>query len=448
VYDLWHGTVESRDGSLQLLQIVDYIWTWARDIYRPQIRRCLCALERTTREITPSTDAALSRSQSVLSDLRLGPMRPAQVDVVMEDDQETNGYAPPTVLSVAHDNRLHLLQYGPDWPHALKGSMPYARLRHSDLINFSFRAFHCPTREQVRQYPHLETGYDVAMERFDSLLQSESLITLKHGQIDHLERFWTRTEVPPASIPVSAAVSEKRKIVFVHFRTFCRPQDWQIVRDLNCILWDAADVQRHRATTQLGTLLASHGIAGDLDHYGAVVEQLFRVRDISGKASVAYALKNTSLILSRVPNPEDDAVPLRWVQGRSPFLDQFDKPASRSYWPPNFYREIARLAPLRQGLLEGRGIADIVPFPEDIGKMGGIMAQRPRSRSAHGERFCLYVLLEIEASDSNRLRQLLVDVVQERIFHGAGDEGSGQEEPFVDAEDRRMIRKWVAALTS
>jgi hypothetical protein len=36
VIDLWHGTILSQDGALQLPLIIDYICDWARDVYRPK----------------------------------------------------------------------------------------------------------------------------------------------------------------------------------------------------------------------------------------------------------------------------------------------------------------------------------------------------------------------------------------------------------------------------
>ncbi|OOQ87554.1 hypothetical protein PEBR_15558 [Penicillium brasilianum] len=37
IVDLWSGNIRYKDGALQLLLIIDYIFDWARDIYRPAI---------------------------------------------------------------------------------------------------------------------------------------------------------------------------------------------------------------------------------------------------------------------------------------------------------------------------------------------------------------------------------------------------------------------------
>lgn len=41
---MWNGRISSPDGALQVLLIVDYIFDWARDLYRPSILRSLDAL--------------------------------------------------------------------------------------------------------------------------------------------------------------------------------------------------------------------------------------------------------------------------------------------------------------------------------------------------------------------------------------------------------------------
>ena len=44
IVQLWDGSIMSKDSALQLLLIVDYIFDWARDIYRPSILRQLKSL--------------------------------------------------------------------------------------------------------------------------------------------------------------------------------------------------------------------------------------------------------------------------------------------------------------------------------------------------------------------------------------------------------------------
>lgn len=41
IVDVWRGSILTLDGALQLLLLVDYVFDWARDIYREDIIRSL-----------------------------------------------------------------------------------------------------------------------------------------------------------------------------------------------------------------------------------------------------------------------------------------------------------------------------------------------------------------------------------------------------------------------
>ncbi|KAJ5263549.1 hypothetical protein N7478_011154 [Penicillium angulare] len=66
VVDLWSGNIRHQDGALQLLLIIDYIFDWARDIYRPAILSELNTLS--TGDLTAADThifSTISRTQSV-----------------------------------------------------------------------------------------------------------------------------------------------------------------------------------------------------------------------------------------------------------------------------------------------------------------------------------------------------------------------------------------------
>jgi len=64
---LWDGCVKNEDASLQLLLIVDLIFDWAREIYRPSILRllksALKAIEYDQVSLTNSSDIASTRQR-------------------------------------------------------------------------------------------------------------------------------------------------------------------------------------------------------------------------------------------------------------------------------------------------------------------------------------------------------------------------------------------------
>lgn len=441
MYDLWHGTVESLDGSLQLLQIVDYLWSWARDIYRRQIRHSLCALAPIIREISPSTDDSFSRSQSILSELRSTSLRAPQVDVIMEDDQPTDNFTPQTGLSAIPNSDLRLLQYGPNWPNEGQCGYPQTALRHSDLIVFSFRLFRCPTPAQSLPNRLTGSGYRIIMTHFESLLRSGSIVLLKYGQVRDLERLWTTSEANP---PLPAAVLDERKAAYFHFHTFCRRNDWQIFRELNCVLWDLTDVQRYTAAVQQEAFSPPYNMTEESGLHATLVELLSMVRDVSGKASVLDALKNTRSVLSKVPASAEDLSPIRWVAGCSSHMEPFEKSASRWHWPAHFYHESAQTVALRQKPSEREDGLGVVPVFKDCGQVGGLLAKRRQSWPTQCPRFCLFVMLDIKASEKSQLKQLLLSVIQEKEIYGIKTERSEQAEVLKD--DRRLIRKWLESL--
>ncbi|KAI9881087.1 MAG: hypothetical protein M1830_008245 [Pleopsidium flavum] len=63
VLDLWNGRILSKDGALQLLLIVDYIFDWARDIDRPSILRQLKILST----VDASDAISLSNDSDIFS---------------------------------------------------------------------------------------------------------------------------------------------------------------------------------------------------------------------------------------------------------------------------------------------------------------------------------------------------------------------------------------------
>ncbi len=55
--ELWHGRICSPDGALQILLIMDYIFDWAKDLYRPSILRSLGAISEPVRNDSQSIAA-------------------------------------------------------------------------------------------------------------------------------------------------------------------------------------------------------------------------------------------------------------------------------------------------------------------------------------------------------------------------------------------------------
>ncbi|KAL4882514.1 hypothetical protein BJY04DRAFT_227141 [Aspergillus karnatakaensis] len=68
ILDLWEGNICNRSGALQLLTIVDYIFDWARDVYRPAILKELNMLAGTEMPLTdPDIFSTIQRRESMIT---------------------------------------------------------------------------------------------------------------------------------------------------------------------------------------------------------------------------------------------------------------------------------------------------------------------------------------------------------------------------------------------
>ncbi|CZR59535.1 uncharacterized protein PAC_09429 [Phialocephala subalpina] len=67
ILDLWTGRLDSRDGALQILLLVDYIFDWARDLYRHGIARLLKVLSKKASGEEPNDIVSISLDADFLS---------------------------------------------------------------------------------------------------------------------------------------------------------------------------------------------------------------------------------------------------------------------------------------------------------------------------------------------------------------------------------------------
>ena len=447
MYDIWHGTVESCDGLFQLLQIIDYIWTWARDMYRPKISQCLSALVPRTRARSNSTDISLGRSQSVLSEATLRPRKRARISASIEQNALADVSRSHGNFSANQAHRLH--PYGPNSTNSEQCKYPRTGLRHSNLVLFCFRSFRCPSRAQANRNSRIRLGHEITLETFESLRRSQSVFffELTSNQIECLERLWTGDDSKSGCIPESTAALDERKFAYFYFRTFCRGTDWQIVRELNCVLYDMTDVEQLFRPQRDNTALGRENQASDSDWHTHLVKLIAMVRHMTGKMSISYAVNNTRLVPSRAPDSGNNSNILRWGAERSSHLEHLENPASRTYWSSDSYSESWKLIALEPQTLEEAESQLPMIVPKDWGQVGGILTKKPQTWPVECPKFCFFVLLDIEASNRDQLGRLFASVLQQRELYGVTGESSGQEAGFWDAEDRRLIAQWLKWFT-
>jgi hypothetical protein len=89
IYEIWQGTIQSQDGALQLLLIVEYIWSWARDVYRPAIKMLIEKSMNEDQGLSPASTGQFYRSLSLSSAISL---QPSSQDKGPMDLDQTNYY--------------------------------------------------------------------------------------------------------------------------------------------------------------------------------------------------------------------------------------------------------------------------------------------------------------------------------------------------------------------
>ena len=78
--ELWRGSISTRDGALQLLLLVDYIFDWARDVYRDYI----------IQELRTLASGANDAASTVYSDTDIYSTRPVQYNGIPDPEDIEN----------------------------------------------------------------------------------------------------------------------------------------------------------------------------------------------------------------------------------------------------------------------------------------------------------------------------------------------------------------------
>ncbi|KAF2250070.1 hypothetical protein BU26DRAFT_518526 [Trematosphaeria pertusa] len=447
IYDLWHGTIESQDGALQLLLIVDYIWSWARDIYRPAIMSCLLGPNMEHREHSPATTDrfrySLSvptepRSPPIAHDLDLLSMDQALLHVEGTDhffqvmDQRTSDPEVQPISEVMDTHSHPFLRWTAE--HELSPSWTsVANIRHSDIVSFNFQLYTAPIPSEDARIP----------SEFAFPVPDSCTFTIPRELLLGLASFWTNTT--HSSLPISSGMVH----CTILFHTYCEQTTWQIQRVLNCIVWECSHA---RAFSSLVPNASPAGITA----YGSrpfnaihLQRRVQEVQQMRGGFSVFHALRNTSFILKSTEDggPTSDASPdIRWIpceeipispnQARfwmdGPDYDHLD---SISTTPPFMYRK----------LLEVHPSTDETSFPllqdlqENFGANDAILAVKPQAWPSTCPRFCLFILIQQDLEQRHALHKLLHQTLKDRNLY------FGDECTFTE-EDKESLRDWCKAL--
>jgi hypothetical protein len=205
----------SKDSSLQLLLIVDYIFDWARDIYRPSILRQLKSLVTgsTFDQISLADDSdIISMRRNISNWIQAAPSTVAGLD--FEQDFGEPDVAP----RLDHQSLLPI-----PIPNTKLGTLRSAALVESRVEGLFI------TEQNVTTLLQLAGGEEPARKLVNFLAKWNELLLLTGDDLDDLEEAWTGRSRTATESPAPSTYSEF--YVLMETKTFMNTS-WTIVREL------------------------------------------------------------------------------------------------------------------------------------------------------------------------------------------------------------------------
>ncbi|CAI6338264.1 unnamed protein product [Periconia digitata] len=448
VYDLWHGTIESEDGALQLLQIVDYIWTWARDIFRPQVKACLIGEARrrqseslpisrqgsyVTRCLDASyqaepTDTIMSDVIETTEEIRLvasGSTSPERFSTPIHESDDTPILANSEVIADAPFSR---------WATAHMCSekfSSFATIRHANDINYSFRI------RDVQNVHHFVDG-KASAHQLESRLELFSLkklaIRIQTRDLYQLVRYWTSKNQVVDN-------TEDNMSVTLLYRTYCRPRDWQIFRQIQCIIWPKDLYQPQaddRANERTHELYKQAPVPID-----QLLSSVTQLRSLSGKHSVYSACHDFCFLFYRFNTIADWGPPIDFGIEPSTMKMCTDLLDDDLLFPNNL-NQVERTCMLHEDYTNTQilqfKLGDVPNWQE------AVVVEKPDYWPSESPKFCLFVLLQEGYDDQNALAKLLRDECVRRKFYQLGGPSSADRRDKSDGPRLRAWHDWLKTL--
>ncbi|KAH8685482.1 hypothetical protein BGZ60DRAFT_395270 [Tricladium varicosporioides] len=460
VFQLWLGILESEDGALQLLQIVDFIWTWARDVYRPQIRRCLAGVPNPYKR-SPSFDDRIVHSQPGHKSVQAQLFSQPPFDSVQEEysvaEVENSSIQGQGAENYGQQNFEETSYYpflrwalcrdlSKSW--ALKSS-----IRHSDIVMFSFRVFEVPdTKEGLQDLILSLQDYEGAPAVMSHLLtlikENPYTFVLKRGNIPEIEKSWTGANAQ-SSYWSNIANSDEAVRTFFFFRSYFQSNNWQPMREMYCIVWSL------EAAKMFGNLYGEDVELGFGESAfqcvppSEVIQTFQQLRGLSGKHSMAHALLCTSFTLQPIHDVSLDRSQVQWSSPQdrgqpTPIITQLtgwfdltlgrDVVQLRKYQSHNLLQVFPDQQPSNTPLR-------LLQFGDNFGQLEALMAVKADSWPQECPRFCLFVLLDQDFDNEGKLRLLLHDAIRVHKFFGVCRNGV-QGQPSWSADDKIVLQNW------
>ncbi|PVH99819.1 hypothetical protein DM02DRAFT_415682 [Periconia macrospinosa] len=441
VYDLWHGTIESEDGALQLLQVVDYIWTWARDIFRPQIKACLRgevqrmqSIPLPTSKIGPlptnrfDTSYRAETPDTIMTDIM---ETTESVDLIAEstlalqrspDPQQEFGRSSP--ISIGHEDltRFPFLRWAKAH-RSLEQFSCFSTIRHANIVLYAFRIQKILNIEKFLLGGSSTQPLGARMKLFDLL---KCAISIKNQNLHQLVHFWTGKKIPTTDDNVN-----ETKMVSIFYHTYCQRHDWQIVRQIECIIWpDDYYKQKVDSLNQehVDRIRNQQPIAGF-----ELTSAFIRLRVLSGRHSLYAALKEYCIFPAVLDNVIH-WVPETVLEIQTKLLRSFIDILDDNLLFTGLQNQVQGFSAVREDPNhQSELLASLGELPE---WQKAVIVTRSDWWPSDCPKFCLFVLSDLEEKCDRRevvVRLLREELVRHR-FYGPDD---------CSESDKRRLREWL-----
>jgi len=242
ILDLWTGRLDSQDGALQLLLIVDYIFDWARGIYRHGIARLLKVVSKKTSGKELNDTISISLDSDFLST--------SQVPVAFQEQMQIQHPSNPRVA--VWQDQMELDPPSPQLAEILEPpdfcEEKSQQWRKTDTVAGAFRdpsiIETCFEYVQFKNdvfntllAPFITSGFrEERLEQFILALKNalaDHAVMISDEVLSYLEEHWTGNQRLLDKVTPVSQVRHAIMVYYVHFS-----EQWQPRRVIACIVFD------------------------------------------------------------------------------------------------------------------------------------------------------------------------------------------------------------------
>jgi hypothetical protein len=324
------------------------------------------------------------------------------------------------------------------WSNPLDSSLPwlkYSTIKHSDIVLFSFHYMRISREDTVLSNDlHWFNQEDLAKIYHCAMPMSER-------NLHDLEDSWT------GNATMAANPHKLIKVSFI-FETYCQPSDWQLRRDIYCIIWplSIASILESSTEMELDVVVVPNWENLHTQH-SSIIRAFHQLRILRGSQSVFCALNNCSLVLLSIPKQRDcneSSYNVEWTLRNESLVTEriftfhfsfFDPPTGKTQHGSS-HSGLRRTVSSDHGLEMPPAIAN---YGHESSTKYGTIAMRSLSGTPQGPKFCFFVSLDGDLDDGSTLGTALDSVLKAKTIHSDGSWRPGSVE-------RRELRSWPKAL--